>query len=250
MVQFKRVEVRLIPTGSTAIKGDLVLNTPNNKLYIMKDRVKNSNYDTLTVEGSSYEEFDKVMIPHNLFILSKIKSTNLNDEGDEIKEGNKVLLANEVVVDVVNWLGHIGYNKDGKFCYFDFCDRKIVAIYGGRTDTMNLPNTSTSFIIKYIYEYNKGVIITKGSVTYDSYIPGIDDSGFGFPTGNEKSIIKVDLKNTITIKKLKEVWSREEHRVNIMHCLSLFAAERGLTPTSKEMKVVNDWSDNWCNENL
>jgi len=111
-----------------------------------------------------------------------------------------------------------------------------------------LPEPSQQFITKYIESYNKGEIITDVLVEYEkaTYDKWFDNGGQPvFDT------IKVNPKdNTITIRKNKDSWNREEHRVNIMYCLSLFATERGLTPTSKEMKIVNEWGDNWCNKNL
>lgn len=49
---------------------------------------------------------------------------------------------------------------------------------------------------------------------------------------------------------IKDSWTREELRMQLQYCVSLFAAEKKLTPTSTEMKEVNDWVDNWIKENL
>lgn len=42
----------------------------------------------------------------------------------------------------------------------------------------------------------------------------------------------------------------EKKRMDLQYCVSLFAAERGLTSTAKEMKLVNEWVDEWVAENL
>ena len=66
-----------------------------------------------------------------------------------------------------------------------------------------LPEPSQSFIEKYIEEYNKGNIITDVLVEYE-YL--LDDNGV-IPYWN----LKVNPKdNTITIKKLKEAYTKEE----------------------------------------
>lgn len=121
-----------------------------------------------------------------------------------------------------------------------------------------LPQPSQQFITKYIEEYNKGNIIEDVLVEYLHYecnnghvmdretVCTYPHCGkFNFPK------IKVNPKdNTITIKRIKDSWNREEVRLSFMYALSEFAAERGLTPTSKEMKEVNEWSNNWISKNL
>lgn len=42
----------------------------------------------------------------------------------------------------------------------------------------------------------------------------------------------------------------EKKRMDLQYCVSLFAAERGLTSTAKEMKLVNEWVDEWVAKNL
>ena len=74
----------------------------------------------------------------------------------------------------------------------------------GKTDLkFVLPKPSNSFISKYIEEYNKGNIITNVLVEYNYFL---DDNSV-LPYWN----LKVNPKdNTITIKKLKEVYTKEE----------------------------------------
>ena len=74
----------------------------------------------------------------------------------------------------------------------------------GKTDLkFVLPKPSNSFISKYIEEYNKGNIITDVLVEYNYFL---DDNSV-LPYWN----LKVNPKdNTITIKKLKEVYTKEE----------------------------------------
>ena len=77
----------------------------------------------------------------------------------------------------------------------------------GLKGRINLPQPSQQFIQKYIEEYNnKGNIITDVLVEYEE--------GKSY-SGNEGLIIKEWLKinpkdNTITIKKVKDSWTREE----------------------------------------
>lgn len=71
-----------------------------------------------------------------------------------------------------------------------------------------LPQPSQQFIEKYIESYNKGEIITDVLVEYEEY----DPKGW-FTKGKSllPDILKVNSKdNTITIKKLKDSWNKEE----------------------------------------
>jgi hypothetical protein len=117
----------------------------------------------------------------------------------------------------------------------------------------SLPQPSIQFVQKYIESYNKDQIITDVLIEYGPMFPSyqtwVDDINTPPFYGNLK--LKVNPKdNTITIKKLKDVWFKEEIELSIMYCLSEFAAERGLTPTAEQMKLVNDWGKKWCEENL
>ena len=65
----------------------------------------------------------------------------------------------------------------------------------------SLPQPSQSFIQKFVEEYNKGNVITEVLVEYE-----VDDGYM-----EVKSYLKVNSKdNTITIRKAKDSWSREE----------------------------------------
>jgi len=72
-----------------------------------------------------------------------------------------------------------------------------------------LPQPSQAFIEKYVEEYNKGNIITKVIVEYESV-----EYCRPMPMVHQKyyiSKVKINPKdNTITIKKVKDSWSREE----------------------------------------
>jgi hypothetical protein len=91
----------------------------------------------------------------------------------------------------------------------DTC-KKIIA----STDkNLGLPFPSESFIIKYIESYNTGKPIVDVLVEYED-VGGEEWRGDNFegePYWNEILKLKVNSKdNTITIKKVKDSWSREE----------------------------------------
>ena len=154
----------------------------------------------------------------NLYIISD----------DEIKENNTHFYnphSGQLHISG-NHTDYIAINKNG-------C-KKIIAT----TDvSLGLPQPSQQFIQKYIEEYNKGNVITDVLVEYDvhknSFIP------LWIPKVNPKD-------NTITIKKVKDNWTREEHISNIkkfslelgskIHC---FLKEDGTLSIS--IQDVNKW---------
>jgi len=78
---------------------------------------------------------------------------------------------------------------------------------GDKDITKQLPSPSQSFIEKYVSEYNRGNIITEVMVEYE----GFDNLN----SMNDSSILGIIPKinpedNTITIKEIKDNWSREE----------------------------------------
>ena len=69
-----------------------------------------------------------------------------------------------------------------------------------------LPQPSQSFIQKYVEEYNKGNIITEVMVEYERYL---DQISFDYEIHVTK--LKINPKdNTISVRKIKDSWSREE----------------------------------------
>ena len=78
--------------------------------------------------------------------------------------------------------------------------------------SLGLPQPSQQFIDKYIEEYNKGNIITDIEVEYSPSSITIQTYSEQQINDNLKALtLKINPKdNTITIKKLKDSWNREE----------------------------------------
>lgn len=118
-------------------------------------------------------------------------------------------------------------------------------------ETESLPHTSDSFIEKYVEEYNKENIITEVMVEYDYRVKSgtIDEHKKGL-AGYEYFELKVNPKdNTITIRKTKDSWNREEvvklleeiHDMSYENC----QYDYSLTATARYVNV-----DKWIEENL
>ena len=193
---------------STFKKAKVVMLSTNNKSNIVLGK-RNTLYNTKDIPNV---EFNNVLSPNNwiyqyLYFLS-----------DEIKEGDwyfdgtdfihKKSKHNNTLVDG---------NKQAK---------KVIAttdtsLYIHQKETISLPERvfylpqpSQQFIQKYIEEYNKGNTITDVLVEYElisneEYFLNTINPDENVPYFDEN--LKINPKdNTITIKKVKEFWSREE----------------------------------------
>lgn len=96
--------------------------------------------------------------------------------------------------------------KNNGLKFIDGNCKKIIATTDktlSQTSRIELPQPSKQFIEKYVEEYNKGNVITDILVEYE-YL--LDDRAV-LPYWN----LKVNTKdNTITIKKVKEIYNKEE----------------------------------------
>lgn len=112
-----------------------------------------------------------------------------------------------------------------------------------------IPQPSTSFIEKYVEEYNKGNVITEVLVEYEnSYKKNIDGEDIGFKV-HEPSILKVNPKdNTITIRKAKDSWNRDE----VIELLKSRESHIDCHTYSKQFIDKQEYRelDKWIQENL
>lgn len=106
------------------------------------------------------------------------------------------------------------------------------------------PKLSRAFIEKFVEEYNKGNHITKVMVEYNEYDDGDRDAD-GYPISKYRP--KVNFKdNTITIKKVKDSWNRDE----VIELLTKAIKD------CEEYELFNHWSgkyrnlDKWIEENI
>ena len=98
-----------------------------------------------------------------------------------------------------------------------------------------LPQPSQQFIEKYIEEYNKGNIITDVLVECEQKSKGFVNALKG--NYNYENILKINPDNTITIKKVKDNYTREEILNDIEQSII-----QGLN--------IGQYRDKWIEENL
>ena len=183
-----------------------------------------------------------------------VKTKNKNGHlyvlsNDEIKKGDYIYCT------ITNAIEIAKYNHD--YLIRDW--KKVIAttdtsLYIHQKETISLPERvfylpqpSQQFIQKYIEEYNKGNIITDVLVEYEDYDWDLLTSGN--TTIHQR--VKVNPKdNTITIKKVKDSWSREE-LTDILQVYRLdYEQYKRSCHYGPNQKEIVDWSNKWIKENL
>ena len=128
-------------------------------------------------------------------------------------------------------------------------NRRLMTFMDETTEWIyDLPQPSQQFITKYIEEYNKGNIITDVLVECKRVFETIAKGMIGHPEDdiswwNEK--LKINPKdNTITIKKLKDSWNREE----IIE--QMWSAYKAANTVFEDESALRIELDNWIDQNL
>ena len=238
MNQFKRAQVIMLPTEQYT---NLCLG--HNLSY-----VESKNSISIDAIWKSIK-LQYPYKPQHLYIISE----------DEIKEGDWFIGDNISIKQcTLNNGGNINF-KGGWYSGSTNC-KKIIATtdtsltikhkYSPYLRDWDLPQPSQQFIEKYIEEYNNGNIITDIKVEYKRVFETIAKGMIGHPEDdiswwNEK--LKINPKdNTITIKKLKDSWNREEHAADVKRLCNLlyFSANIDVDFNTKEEL------DNWIDQNL
>lgn len=215
---FKKVTVVMLPTNEKASviglyidTNNLVFNNPNNK------------------------DIPRGISQH-LYILSD----------DEIKEGNWKLCLNDNSTS--QYLSKKSIESDTK-C--KDCKKIIATTDKSLTKEMYsvssgkyqepLPQPSQSFIEVFVEEYNKGNIITEVMVEYENNTPKfIPIDKFNSKDLQDYIKLKINPKNnTISIRKIKDSWNREEV-VNLLNLAWATASAYGENTNSAD---CNDWID-------
>ena len=209
MSTFKKAKVVMLPT-----------NQKTNRM-ICKDI---TGQDKIIAIKTKYLMAHEDYIGHHLYIISD----------DEIKEGDWFLSDSrgtkqeppkyrvEQCIKVENgWIfGHIegmevGHNPDWSKQIIATTEASLEIVSKGINPVYEqLPQPSQQFIEKYIEEYNKGNVITDVLVEYElisneEYFGNTINPDDDVPYFDER--LKINSKdNTITIKKVKDSYSREE----------------------------------------
>jgi len=196
MEEFKRAQVVMLPANNRSI---IAINDMSGLIY----------------DKTQFVKIDQHIIPQHLYIISD----------DEIKEGEYYY--NNLYNDIRQCSSKEKYQTER---YINNPleknrNKKIIATTNtslkidnpnydiGKLAYITLPQPSQQFITKYIESYNKGEVITDVLVEYLNELADFQNT-FNTHTNQfnlKNNVLKVNPKdNTITIKKLKDNWSREE----------------------------------------
>ena len=190
MEQFKKAKVVMLPTNE-------------------KTNIINTN------QGLLYNSNDYIGINQHLYIISdeeKKEDDWCINTGGNIKDSFPFRVTKEVMNNkfIKKIIATTNTSLEIK--------NELWSAYQGRYEADKLPQPSKQFIEKYIEEYNKGNIITNVLVEYEEWCNcngSIKMRKHLRTTKCDKCIewdeLKINPKdNTITIKKVKDSWNREE----------------------------------------
>lgn len=209
---FKKANVVMLTTNEKATIGDVVKSSKSGNLGIYcKDK--------------QYAE-NKGLIKWNsqhLYITSD----------EEIKEGDCWIYSKPL--NEIHFLTKAGYPKNNPKYWL----KDIYKVIASTDPTLNLPQPSPQFIQKHIEEYNKGNVINEVMVEYIDYN---SDENYRIDNKYNEIKLKVNSKdNTITIKKIKDSWTREE----VVKLIKEYHASFASYPT-----MNLDLRDNWISKKL
>lgn len=226
MSTFKKAKVILLPTNE---KSKITLSFKErsfNQLIEPKlTLIKESNYQLSNIQSQ------------HLYIISD----------DEIKEGdwcydNLLGLVFQFEIGEANsdfikkHIKKIIATTDIKLGTCEYSDRYRESYFNP------LPQPSQQFIEKYIEEYNKGNVITDVLVEYEGKALYTEQQYFkGY-----KDNLKINPKNnTITIKKVKDSWNREEVVQLLIDCCAEISSIHGKLKGKEPADLYK-----WIEENL
>lgn len=208
------------------------------------------NYKPKTIDP-----IDGSMLPQHLYILSD----------EKIEEGDWILV-NRRILKCESKEGNLGYKWGPAFLFIQTHHKKIIATTDKSLTINNysdvdrladieikLPEPSSAFIQKFVEEYNKGNIITDVMVEYEKLaLYGkvlLPCSPHNNESNSDMSIYKDYLKisdnNTITIRKVKDSWDREEVESLLYQVVGLWR-----DPHDSALYKGKDYLGKWIEQNL
>ena len=173
---YQQCEVVMIATDNKTNITKIYLDADKTKSVLMANKPVNDNYKEYI----------------NLYITSN----------EEIKEGDWFIIDNKIHQCIGHYNHYICINKKGDSILPISC-KKIIS---STDESLGLPKPSDSFISKYIEEYNKGNIISDVLVEYEGKRKWMQEHID--TTSYIDYNLKVDSNNTITIKKVKDSYSK------------------------------------------
>ena len=249
MSTFKKGKVVMLPTNERVINTkEYQLLLSNSLFWTSKIEIERYDEGWFFLNNSSNHNSCAITIP-NVDIFKHQHLYIILD--DKIKEGDYFLADNRLNTTsnkgLPNWVLCKCTKVKNSWVYCneipdeghngDWC-KKIIAT---TDESLNLPQPSKQFIQKFVEEYNKGNIIEDVLVEYGKeYVDEKDAYGYNKLKINPKN-------NTITIKKAKDSWTREEV---IELCRQAFIDGTYAGGFGPNEKTIDSETEKWIEENL
>ena len=243
---FKRTQVVMLPTNEKAIKDGIICKLNDNIYgrtsegdtdYSKLFRKKGELHIAENTGTKVYHGFT----PQHLYFLSD----------EKIYAGNNYLIDTRVLQCVGPVPNLLSPKK-----IIATTDKELEWICKNTNyEVMQYPQPSQAFLDVFVKEYNKGNVIKEVLVEYEeervcsnfSYNNCFESHSYDNVSEcihcNKVLKLKVDKDNTITIKKLKEIWTKEE--VEIWCSQAFFAGyANGSLNSDKALEIHNEWLKN------
>lgn len=225
---FKKCQVLLLPTNEKAILG---LNSIHNHLFFANDmaEIPTQKYQHLyIISDEEIKEGNWIIYNNSIYKTKRDKESSfwilINTKDKYLPslknptDCKKIIATTDDKISInlglEKWESPLG--KHGDQIYTRLCP---------------FPQPSQSFIEKYVEEYNKGNVITEVMVEYILNETGNYREFDVSPELKEK--LKINKDNTITIRKIKDSWNKEE-------LISLFDKYL-IDITNKDIKSHSKW---------
>ena len=233
MSTFKKAKVVMIPTEKSS------LFTHADELLFNKTGEREVNLEYGTQPQHLYILSDEEIKEGDWFINELNQVWKHNGKVQPYKGSKKIIATTDTSLIKTNHRYTIRPIYASKF---EDNSRVIATVDSWDKKELIMPKPSQSFIEKYISEYNKGNVITDVLVEYEyiaggrtSAAPEVYEKGFGLQ-------LKVSPKdNTITIRPVKNSWSRNE----VVELLTAWNFE-----FHENSEIYKQGLNKWIEENL
>lgn len=252
---FKRAKVVMLPTNEKA----QIHMTPEGHMYksveefIQASQAYKSYHLYITSDDEIKEGDWCLNLKNNhIFQASYTDANNINSTDtayDKYNSCKKIIATTNI---------HLGWTNIGQDERGNTLGNYITKGNGALLNSYDLPQPSQAFIEKYVEEYNKDNIITDVLVEYEGIetcpnntwknagtmeLALISVNDLEYPYRNKLKVNPKD--NTITIKKVKDSWSRKEVENKLWEIRTFYQETKDLP-----YKQVRPLFKNWINKNL
>jgi len=246
----------MLPTNKKAKIGDIIqCSNPHSSRMAWKNKLGICSFD-VNAEITSGDEW----LAQHLYIISKEETKN----GELIYDSVNTYIPERIIINHGDDGDGTLNNKNGYFPVIATTNKSLkIGDWIHNDSLIALPEPSQSFIQKYVSKYNEGNEIKEVMVEYEEY-HGISqsiaeiyavsesDNGRDYDKSFDEKLnelgreykLKVNPNdNTITIKKIKDTWNREEVMELLNKCW-IQATKKTIEP------LTESGFSKWIGENL